>query len=152
MAGRHHALNAASALAAGYFAGVSVEAGSNSLAGVKVEHRLEEIPTPGGYSIIDDAYNASPESMIAAFDALAESRRAGRLLAVLGEMRELGSLSEESHRRVGERAAEVFDAVCVVGGERAKPMAQAARAELRPDWAGAGGRGERNTTPRGPGP
>ncbi|OLC20056.1 MAG: hypothetical protein AUH27_04725 [Chloroflexi bacterium 13_1_40CM_66_19] len=146
MAGRHQALNAAAALAAGDFAGVSVEAGSNSLAGVKVEHRLEEIPTPGGYSIIDDAYNASPESMIAAFDALAESRRAGRLLAVLGEMRELGSLSEESHRRVGERAAEVFDAVCVVDGERAKPMAQAAGAELVPDGAGAADWVRRNAT------
>src|SRR5439155_517571 len=66
MAGRHQALNAAAALAAGDFAGVSVEAGSNALAGVKVEHRLEEIPTPGGYSIIDDAYNASPESKSAA--------------------------------------------------------------------------------------
>jgi len=146
MAGRHQALNAAAALAAGDFAGVSVEAGSSSLAGVKVEHRLEEIPTPGGYSIIDDAYNASPESMIAAFDALAESRRDGRLLAVLGEMRELGSLSEESHRRVGERAAEVFDAVCVVDGERAKPMAQAAGAELVPDGAGAADWVKRNAT------
>ena len=146
MAGRHQALNAAAALAAGDFAGVSVEAGSSALAGVKVEHRLEEIPTPGGYSIIDDAYNASPESMIAAFDALAESRRDGRLLAVLGEMRELGSLSEESHRRVGERAAEVFDAVCVVDGERAKPMAQAAGAELVPDGAGAADWVRRNAT------
>jgi len=146
MAGRHQALNAAAALAAGDFAGVSVEAGSSALAGVKVEHRLEEIPAPGGYSIIDDAYNASPESMIAAFDALAESRRAGRLLAVLGEMRELGSLSEESHRRVGERAAEVFDAVCVVDGERAKPMAQAAGAELVPDGAGAADWVKRNAT------
>ena len=146
MAGRHQALNAAAALAAGDFAGVSVEAGSSALAGVKVEHRLEEIPTPRGYSIIDDAYNASPESMIAAFDALAESRRDGRLLAVLGEMRELGSLSEESHRRVGERAAEVFDAVCVVDGERAKPMAQAAGAELVPDGAGAADWVRRNAT------
>jgi len=146
MAGRHQALNAAAALAAGDFAGVSVEAGSSALAGVKVEHRLEEIPAPGGYSIIDDAYNASPESMIAAFDALAESRRDGRLLAVLGEMRELGSLSEESHRRVGERAAEVFDAVCVVDGEQAKPMAQAAGAELVPDGAGAADWVRRNAT------
>jgi len=146
MAGRHQALNAAAALAAGDFAVASLEAGSSALAGVKVEHRLEEIPAPGGYSIIDDAYNASPESMIAAFDALAESRRDGRLLAVLGEMRELGSLSEESHRRVGERAAEVFDAVCVVDGERAKPMAQAAGAELVPDGAGAADWVRRNAT------
>src|SRR5207245_7139186 len=146
MAGRHQALHAAAALAARDFAGVSVEAGSDCLAGLKVEHRLEEIPAPGGYSIIDDAYNASPESMIAAFDALAESRRDGRLLAVLGEMRELGSLSEESHRRVGERAAEVFDAVCVVDGERAKPMAQAAGAELVPAGAGAADWVTRNAT------
>src|SRR6266513_2145749 len=137
MAGRHQALNAVAALAAGDFAGVPVEAGSAALAGVTIDHRLQEMTTPHGYSIIDDAYNASPESMLAAFDAVADGPRQGRLLAVLGEMRELGSLSEESHRRVGQRAAEVFDAVCVVDGDRAKPMAQAAGAELVPDRAGA---------------
>ncbi len=146
MAGRHQALNAAAALAAGDFAGVLVEAGAAALAGVTVEHRLQETATPAGYSIIDDAYNASPESMLAAFDAIAEGRREGRLLAVLGEMRELGSLSEEAHRRVGQRAAEVFDAVCVVDGDRAKPMAQAAGAELVPDRAGAAEWVRRNAT------
>jgi len=54
-----------------------------------------------------------------------------------GEMRELGSLSEEAHRRVGKRAAEVFDAVAVVDGERARPMAEAAGAEVVPDRAAA---------------
>jgi UDP-N-acetylmuramoyl-tripeptide--D-alanyl-D-alanine ligase len=137
MSGRHQALNAAAALAAGEFAGVSLETGAEALAEVAVEHRLQEIPAPGGYSIVDDAYNASPESMLAAFAALAEGPRRGRLLAVLGEMRELGSVSEESHRRVGQRAAEVFDAVCVVDGERAKPLAEAAGAQLVPDRAGA---------------
>jgi UDP-N-acetylmuramoyl-tripeptide--D-alanyl-D-alanine ligase len=137
MAGRHQALNAAAALAACEFAGVPVQAGANALAEVRVEHRLQEIAAPGGYLIVDDAYNASPESMLAAFEAVAAGPRNGRLLAVLGEMRELGSLSEESHRRVGQRAAVVFDAVCVVDGDRAKPMAQAAGAELVPDRAGA---------------
>jgi UDP-N-acetylmuramoyl-tripeptide--D-alanyl-D-alanine ligase len=89
--------------------------------------------TPAGFSIIDDAYNASPESMVAAFDAIAEGPRPGRLLAVLGEMRELGPLSDEAHRVVGRRAAEVFDAVCVVDGATAAPMAEAAGAELAPD-------------------
>ena len=137
MEGRHQAMNAAAALAAGEFAGVPVESGAAALSEVVVEHRLQELPAPAGYTVIDDAYNASPESMLAAFEAVAEGPRRGRLLAVLGEMRELGSLSEESHRRVGQRAAEVFDAVCVVDGERARPMAEAAGAELVPDRQGA---------------
>ena len=137
MRGRHQALNAAAALAAGEFAGVPLESGAAALSEVRVEHRLEEVATPAGFTIVDDAYNASPESMLAAFDALAESPRAGRLLAVLGEMRELGSLAEDAHRRVGQRAAGVFDAVCVVDGGHARLMAEAAGAELVADRAAA---------------
>jgi UDP-N-acetylmuramoyl-tripeptide--D-alanyl-D-alanine ligase len=138
--GRHQAVNAVAALAAGVTAGVTLEDGVAALANVAVEHRLQELPAPGGYSIVDDSYNASPESMIAAFEALAESPRRGRLLAVLGQMEELGVVSGESHRRVGHRAAEVFDAVCVLDGERARVLAESAGAELvasRPaarDW------------------
>jgi UDP-N-acetylmuramoyl-tripeptide--D-alanyl-D-alanine ligase len=138
--GRHQAVNAVAALATGVTAGVTLQDGAEALANVAVEHRLQELPSPGGYSIVDDAYNASPESMIAAFEALAESPRRGRLLAVLGQMAELGAVSEESHRRVGRRAAEVFDAVCVLDGERARVLAESAGAELvasRPaarDW------------------
>jgi len=135
--GRHQALNAAAALAACEFAGVPVAVGAETLAAVRVDHRLQEIIAPAGFAIVDDAYNASPESMLAAFDTVAEGPRPGRLLAVLGEMRELGSLSEEAHRSVGRRAAEVFDAVAVVDGERARPMAQAAGAEVVPDRAAA---------------
>jgi UDP-N-acetylmuramoyl-tripeptide--D-alanyl-D-alanine ligase len=133
LGGRHQALNAAAALAACEFAGVPLAVGAEALANVRVDHRLQEVITPAGFSIIDDAYNASPESMVAAFDAIAEGPRPGRLLAVLGEMRELGPLSDEAHRVVGRRAAEVFDAVCVVDGARAAPMAEAAGAELAPD-------------------
>ena len=135
--GRHQALNAAAALAACEFAGVPLAAGAEALAGVRVEHRLQEVITPAGFSVVDDAYNASPESMLAAFDTVAEGPRPGRLLAVLGEMRELGPLSEDAHRRVGQRAAEVFDAVVVIDGERARPMAEAASADVVPDRAAA---------------
>ncbi len=125
MDGRHQALNAAAALAAGDFAGVPLEIGAPALAEVNVEHRLQEIGTPQGFFLIDDAYNASPESMLAAFDALAERPRTGKLFGVLGEMRELGPLAEESHRRVGRRAAEVFAAFCVVDTGHARLMAEA---------------------------
>ena len=133
VAGRHQALNAAAALAACEFAGVPLAAGADALSGVQVQHRLQELPAPAGFTVVDDAYNASPESMLAAFDTLAERPRSGRLLGVLGEMRELGSLSEEAHQRVGARAAEVFDAVVVVDGERARPMAEAAGAQVVAD-------------------
>jgi UDP-N-acetylmuramoyl-tripeptide--D-alanyl-D-alanine ligase len=135
--GRHQALNAAAALAAADFAGVPLEVGAESLAEVAVDHRLQEIQAPAGFVVVDDAYNASPESMLAAFAAMSDRPGGGRLLAVLGEMRELGGLAEESHRVVGLHAAKVFDAVCVIDGERARILAQAAGAEIVPNLAEA---------------
>jgi len=137
MDGRHQALNAAAALAAGDFAGVPIEIGAPALAEVNVEHRLHEVAAPQGFFLIDDAYNASPESMLAAFEAVAARPRSGRLLAVLGEMRELGPLAEDSHRLVGRRAREVFDAICVVDGAHARPLAEAAGADVVADRAAA---------------
>ena len=145
--GRHQALNAAAALAASEFAGVPLSAGAAALADVQVEHRLQEVAAPAGYTIIDDAYNASPESMLAAFDTVVEGPRTGRLLAVLGEMRELGALAEDSHRRVGQRAAEVFDAFCVVDGKHARVMAEAGGAEIVPNRAAAVEWVRRSATP-----
>jgi UDP-N-acetylmuramoyl-tripeptide--D-alanyl-D-alanine ligase len=133
MEGRHQALNAAAALAACEFAGVPISAGAAALANVLVKHRLQEVITPGGYSLVDDAYNASPESMLAAFETISEGPRPGRLLAVLGEMRELGDAAEESHERVGHRAREVFDAVAVVETNLGRVLAASAGAELVPD-------------------
>ena len=135
--GRHQALNAAAALAAADFAGVPLEVGAESLAEVAVDHRLQEIQAPAGFVVVDDAYNASPESMLAAFAAMSDRPGGGRLLAVLGEMRELGGLAEESHRVVGLHAAKVFDAVCVIDGERARILAEAAGAEIVPNRAEA---------------
>ncbi|HEY2599404.1 MAG TPA: UDP-N-acetylmuramoyl-tripeptide--D-alanyl-D-alanine ligase [Candidatus Dormibacteraeota bacterium] len=131
--GRHQALNAVAALAAADFAGVPLEVGAEALSEVAVDHRLQEVRAPAGFIVVDDAYNASPESMLAAFDAVNDRPRTGRLLAVLGEMRELGGLADESHRVVGLHAAKVFDAICVIDGERARILAEAAGAELVPD-------------------
>jgi UDP-N-acetylmuramoyl-tripeptide--D-alanyl-D-alanine ligase len=135
--GRHQVRNALAALAVGRFAGVALEAGAAALAGVGVPHRLQERPAPAGYVVVDDAYNASPESMLAAFEAVAERPRPGRLLALLGEMRELGALAPEAHRRVGRRAREVFDEAAVVDVGHGRLLAEAAGAELLPDRAAA---------------
>jgi UDP-N-acetylmuramoyl-tripeptide--D-alanyl-D-alanine ligase len=135
--GRHQALNALAALAAADFAGVPLDSGAEALSQVAIGHRLQEVAAPTGFLVVDDAYNASPESMLAAFAAMAERPRRGRLLAVLGEMRELGAIADESHRAVGRRAAEVFDAICVVDGVRGRILAEAARADIVPDRAAA---------------
>ena len=135
--GRHQALNAVAALAAADFAGVPLEVGAEALSEVAVDHRLQEIKAPAGFIVVDDAYNASPESMLAAFAAVSDRPKSGRLLAVLGEMRELGGLAEESHRVVGLHAAKVFDALCVIDGERARILAEAAGAEIVPNRAEA---------------
>jgi UDP-N-acetylmuramoyl-tripeptide--D-alanyl-D-alanine ligase len=131
--GRHQARNALAAMAAGEFAGVELAEAARALRDVAVAHRLQEHQTSKGVTIVDDAYNASPESMLAAFETLAERPRAGRLLAVLGAMGELGALAAESHRRVGRRAAEVFDAVAVLDSELGRVLAEASDAHLVPD-------------------
>ena len=133
LAGRHQARNALAALAVAEFAGLSIDEGAEALASVAVPHRLQEHETSNGVVIVDDAYNASPESMLAAFETLAERPRKGRLLAVLGAMGELGSLAVESHRRVGRRAAEVFDAFAVLDSELGRVLAGASDAHLVPD-------------------
>jgi UDP-N-acetylmuramoyl-tripeptide--D-alanyl-D-alanine ligase len=133
LSGRHQARNALAALAAGEFAGVPLRDGAEALSQVEVGQRLQEIRTPAGYVIVDDAYNASPESMLAAFDTIAERPHARPLLAVLGEMRELGALADDAHRRVGRRAAEVFDRICVIDVGYGRLMAEAADADLVAD-------------------
>jgi UDP-N-acetylmuramoyl-tripeptide--D-alanyl-D-alanine ligase len=133
LSGRHQARNALAAVAVGEFAGVPLEEAAEALARVEVGQRLQEMRTTAGYTVVDDSYNASPESMLAAFEAVAERPRKGRLLAVLGEMRELGSLAEEAHRRVGRRAAEIFDDICVIDVGFGRLLAEEARATLVPD-------------------
>jgi UDP-N-acetylmuramoyl-tripeptide--D-alanyl-D-alanine ligase len=133
LAGRHQARNAVAALAAGRFAGVPLSEGAAALAGVEVDQRLQELAAPAGYTVVDDAYNASPESMLAAFESLAERPRAGRLLALLGEMRELGGVATAAHEDVGRRAREVFDRVAVVDSGHGRLLARAAGGELVAD-------------------
>jgi UDP-N-acetylmuramoyl-tripeptide--D-alanyl-D-alanine ligase len=131
--GRHQARNALAALAAADHLGVPIEDGARALAEVEVDRRLQSLPAPAGFSVVDDAYNASPESMLAAFDAVSERPHPGRLLAVLGEMRELGPLAREAHERVGARAREVFDELCVIDVGNGRLLAEAAGGDLVAD-------------------
>jgi UDP-N-acetylmuramoyl-tripeptide--D-alanyl-D-alanine ligase len=75
--------------------------------------RLVAVPGPNGSTILDDTYNASPASMIAALNLLSELT--GRKIAVLGDMLELGEYEDEGHRMVGLRALDVADVLVTVG-------------------------------------
>jgi UDP-N-acetylmuramoyl-tripeptide--D-alanyl-D-alanine ligase len=99
--------------------------------------RMEVVERDDGVTVINDAYNASPESMRAALDALVGLAAGRRTWAVLGEMRELGDASVEEHRRIGRRAAELAIDRVVVIGDGARPIAQTVEAVVVPDVASA---------------
>lgn len=129
--GRHSVHNALAAAAVGSVAGLTLDEIAAGLArGWSAPHR-SSIVEAGGVLIVDDSYNASPLSTIAALDLLASLP--GRHVAVLGEMLELGSQHAAGHRAVGRVAAEKADLLVVVG-EGAAAIAYAARSRgMRPD-------------------
>ena len=111
--GRLSVHNALAGVAVGRVAGLSfdeIEAGL--AAGWSAPHRVE-IVRLGAITVIDDTYNASPRSVVAALDLLAGLP--GRRGAVLGEMLELGDASEAGHRLVGEAVARTVEWLVVVG-------------------------------------
>ncbi|MCS7038845.1 MAG: UDP-N-acetylmuramoyl-tripeptide--D-alanyl-D-alanine ligase [Anaerolineae bacterium] len=111
--GRHAVHTALRAAAVGLIAGLAWEDIIAGLRDVNAQVRIEIVPGPRGSTLIDDTYNASPPSTIAALNLLADLQ--GRRIAVLGDMLELGSYAETGHRLVGGRAAAVVDELVTVG-------------------------------------
>jgi UDP-N-acetylmuramoyl-tripeptide--D-alanyl-D-alanine ligase len=121
--GRLSVHNALAAAAVGLAAGLMLEEIAAGLAtGWSAPHRAQVVPA-GRITLIDDSYNASPRSVVAALELL--SGLPGRRGAVLGEMLELGEASEDGHRTVGEAAARTVDWLVVVGRD-ATPIAEGA--------------------------
>ncbi|MDA0302353.1 MAG: UDP-N-acetylmuramoyl-tripeptide--D-alanyl-D-alanine ligase, partial [Chloroflexi bacterium] len=103
--GRHLLSNVLAAAAAALADGLTLNEIAAAIEALEVPLRLNVIEMPGGITVLDDTYNAQPASTIAALDLLDEM--AGRHVALLGDMRELGDLSRAEHERVGRRAAAV---------------------------------------------
>lgn len=119
--GEHNVYNALSAIAGAACYGVTLEESAKALEGARLTGSRQEIIEIGDIMFINDAYNASPASCEAALKTLAEakkSRKNARTIAVLADMLELGSISEEAHRRVGRWAVEYgVDFVLTFGPE-----------------------------------
>lgn len=81
------------------------------------KHRMNVLKGKNSTTIIDDSYNANPQSMKAALD-LIKSLSGGRKIAVLGQMRELGPITAEAHKEIGQIAQEVTDLVIEVGDNK----------------------------------
>ncbi|QKS87281.1 UDP-N-acetylmuramoyl-tripeptide--D-alanyl-D-alanine ligase [Curtobacterium flaccumfaciens] len=136
--GEHHAMNASAALTVAHLWGVPLADGAAALASMtRAERwRMELLQGgPEGVTVINDAYNASPDSTAAALRTLAQIVRPGeRTVAVLGEMAELGEFSVEEHDRIGRLVVRLGIGQLVVVGRGAMPIHQAAT--LEGSWDG----------------
>ncbi|MBT2511548.1 UDP-N-acetylmuramoyl-tripeptide--D-alanyl-D-alanine ligase [Streptomyces sp. ISL-98] len=128
--GAHHVSNAlaAAAVAIGLGTGVEKTAAALSRAVLVASGRMEVTDRPDRVRIVNDAFNANPDSMKAAFTALEAMTGGHRTIAVLGEMKELGADGSDEHRQVGRLvAAAGIDVLIAVGDEDARTMAAAAQ-------------------------
>jgi UDP-N-acetylmuramoyl-tripeptide--D-alanyl-D-alanine ligase len=123
LAGKHHVYPALAAAAVALNEGMTLTEVTEALGNAVTDLRLTKRTGPNGSTIIDDSYNASPPSMLAALDLLGELP--GRRIALLGGMRELGAATSAGNRQVGVRAAERCD-ILFVAGDAARGIGTAA--------------------------
>ncbi len=129
--GEHHVANALAAAAIASACGMGVEAIASALSAAEPRShgRMERMELPNGVTLIDDAYNANPESMRTALRALAAMGRERRTWAVLGEMHELGDERMVEHDAIGRLAVRLDISHLVAVGPAGKLMQIAAANE-----------------------
>ena len=136
LAARHQAENAVTALAAYDALGLPLDGAYVGAADVRISRwRGEELPLPGGGVLVNDSYNANPLAMEAALTDLAERAAGRRVVAVLGEMAELGEEAPRYHREVGEVASRVGVGALVGIGPLAREYLEGARGVPVRRWA-----------------
>ena len=133
--GEHMVANALAAAAVGLELGVPVEACAAALGRAVVSRwRMETFDGRGGIRVLNDAYNANPESVAAAMKTARVMAGDARVIAVLGRMAELGDIAEQEHERVGELAARLrIDRVITVGTEAKTIAVAGVREGVEPD-------------------
>jgi len=125
--GIHNIYNALAAAAVGQQLGLSLEVIKNGLEKVApIKGRMEIIPLRNGVHLIDDTYNANPDSMAAALKSLHSLKGKGRAVLVAGDMRELGEHARQAHRDIGIMAARMKTSLLFLTGKFAKDLAEGA--------------------------
>jgi UDP-N-acetylmuramoyl-tripeptide--D-alanyl-D-alanine ligase len=124
--GRHQVPNALLALAAGTELGVTPGQARRGLDECAPPRMRLQVWEANGVRVLDDSYNANADSMLAALQTLHDLPCAGRRVAVLGDMAELGSHTAEAHREIGQRCVELGVDCLVTVGRFARDTAQAA--------------------------
>lgn len=122
-AGEHNVRNALASMAVARYLGVSAEDAVRAIGAYKTPAMRQQIVNVGGLVLIDDSYNASPDSMRSALDVLGSRRVGGKRVAVLADMLELGDFSKQGHFETGRYAAEKGVNLLVAVGERARDIA-----------------------------
>ncbi len=126
--GRHNLYNALAAAACSLALGVGIEQVKAGLEKARLtEWRMEMVRTSKGVTILNDCYNSNPAAVKAALESLADIDASGKLIVVLGDMAELGAISEEAHQQVGELVVDSGADVLITVGKRARDIASAAR-------------------------
>ncbi len=126
--GAHNVRNACAALAAADALGIPPYLAAQKLSEYRAPAQRQQKHQAGGVLVIDDTYNASPDSMRSAIDVLATSEVSGRRIAVLGDMKELGDYSAAGHAQVGQYLAEKKIDLLFALGEEIAAAAAAAQA------------------------
>lgn len=128
--GEHMVRNALLAVSTGLELGLSLRECASGLAAAKLSARRLACLDVRGVTVLDDSYNANPDSMEAALQALRGLPGGGRRFAVLGRMGELGDYADEGYRRVGRTAASTMDVLIAVGPETAPLVDEASASGL----------------------
>ena len=128
LSGRHNVVNVLAAAGAGVAVGLTLEEIAAGLATARPAKGRCVWRTAGGVRILDDTYNANPESVRAALDTVKTHRGGARVIAVLGDMLELGHIADDAHRQIGTYAAASGVDVLVGLGRHARALIDGARA------------------------
>jgi UDP-N-acetylmuramoyl-tripeptide--D-alanyl-D-alanine ligase len=133
--GEHMVPNALAAVAVGITLGVPLAEAAAAVSRAAVSHwRMEAFETAAGVRVLNDAYNANPESVAAALRTARWMAGDGHLIAVLGPMAELGPIAAEEHERVGELAARIrVDRLITVGDGAAAIAVAGVREGVEPE-------------------